>query len=403
MFCRGAMSVLCLTVALFVAVSPVQAVSAADATHGVVCEEWIEVAQDGSEHEVPARSRPTPARGAPNGSIADSKAATFQPGFRLQTRYAYDGAKGKHDLFIPRLRLKAKGQLFHVFRYYVEFRVDNVAQSGKDPKAQLENTWIEYSVTPDLALRAGLFDVPFSRNALTSDSKLLLMDRSLIKDALTSLGLADNTIGLLSYGRPFGGRFEYSAGIFNNEKFRKIGAPAANRSGYLMPAGRVAFHFLDRAPSGGYADYQSSYVGRGKKLSVGANSVYLSKARDHSNEFNVFAWGTDVFFSAGPFTLEAEYDCLRKHFLNANPNIRTDGWYVQTGYLVWRRLEFTARHQQLDPNAFVAGNGLRWTSVGLNIYIRGHNLKAQLDYTFRRGPGQPARTGVLQMQMQADY
>ena len=171
----------------------------------------------------------------------------------------------------------------------------------------------------------------------------------------------------------------------------------------MMPAGRVVFHFLDPAPRGGYADYQSSYVGKGKRLSIGANSAYLRKARDSVNEFNVLGWGADLFFSTGPFTVEAEYDRLRKELIGGNPDIQVDGWYVQAGYLVWRRVEFAARHQQLDPNVFVPNNRLRWTSVGSNIYIRGHNLKMQIEYTFRRGPGQVVKTDVLQIQMQADF
>jgi len=51
----------------------------------------------------------------------------------------------------------------------------------------------------------------------------------------------------------------------------------------------------------------------------------------------------------------------------------------------------------------VANNQLRWTSVGSNIYFRKHNVKLQLDYTFRRGPGQIVKTDVLQMQMQVDF
>jgi hypothetical protein len=153
----------------------------------------------------------------------------------------------------------------------------------------------------------------------------------------------------------------------------------------------------------GYADYQSSYVGKGKRLSIGANSAYLKKARDTVNEFNLLGWGTDVFFSAGPFSAEAEYDQLRKKLIGENPDIQMDGWYAQGGYLVWRRVEFAVRHQQLDRNVSVANNQLRWTSVGSNIYFRKHNVKLQLDYTFRRGPGQIVKTDVLQIQMQVDY
>ena len=332
----------------------------------------------------------------------ESNVITFTPGFRLQVRYIHDTTSGKDEIFIARLRLKAKGQLFHTVKYYTEYKIDTLARSGRDPVNGFENAWLEYSIAPNFAIRGGLYDVPFSRNALTSDSKLLFVDRSLIKDLLTSFGFADNTTGLLGHGRPFKGRFEYSVGIFNNEKFRKFRAPRANKSTQLMPAGRVVYHFLDPAPPGGYGDYQSSYVGKGKRLSIGANSAHLSKARDTGNEFNLLGWGTDAFFSTGPFSAEAEYDQLRKKLIR-NPDIQMDGWYVQAGYLVKGRVEFAVRHQQLDPNVSVAKNQLRWTTVGSNIYFLKHNVKLQLDYTFRRGPGQTVKTDVLQIQMQVDY
>ena len=421
--------------AILAAVFPVQLASvAADATREEPSEEWAGAAfppppsagqssassepkvgtPQGSKagqaadpkQETPVQPTSAGSPGAANSTnsdVSDSKWITFKPGFRLQARYIHDRESGKNELFVARLRLKAKGELFHAVRYHTEFKIDNLGRSGRNPTAELENAWLEYSVAANFAIRAGLYDAPFSRNALTSDSKLLLIDRSLIKDALTSVGFADNTTGLLGHGRPLKGRLEYSLGIFNNEKFRTIGAPGAHRSDYMMPAGRVVFHFLNPAPRGGYADYQSSHVGKGKRLSLGANSAYLRKARDTVNEFNLLGWGTDLFFSTGPFTVEAEYDRLRKELIGGNPDIQVDGWYVQAGYLVWRRVEFAARHQQLDPNVFVPNNRLRWTSVGSNIYFRGHNVKMQLEYTFRRGPGQVVKTDVLQMQMQVDF
>ena len=431
MLCRCAMNILLATLAIFVGVSPVWAAIAAwDATGEVTPEEraaeafsppssdqspppsnsevgnpkGTKTAQAGdSAKEKPLQPGSAGAQGAANSNGSNSKRIKFTPGFRLQVRYIHDRESGKNEFFVARLRLKAKGELFHAVRYYTELKIDTLGRSGKNPTVELENAWLEYSVAPNFAIRAGLYDAPFSRNALTSDSKLLLMDRSLIKDQLTSFGLADNTTGLLGHGRPFKGRFEYSVGIFDNEKFRKIGAPGANRSEYMMPAGRLVFHLLDPAPRGGYADYQSSYVGKGKRLSIGANSAYLRKARDTVSEFNLFGWGTDVFFSTGPFSLEAEYDRLRKDLIGGNPDRQIDGWYVQAGYLVWRRVEFTTRHQQLDPNVFVPNNTLRWTSVGSNIYFRGHSIKMQLEYTFRRGPGQVVKTDVVQIQMQADF
>jgi len=351
--------------------------------------------------------RPVPPAPPGAANSAPSENVTFVPGLRVQARYTYDGDSGVQNVYVARLRLKAKGDFFGTARYGLEIKLDNLGRAENDPKAELENAWLEFPVVPDLAFRVGLFDVPFSRNALTSDSKLLLVDRSLAKDALTSLGMADNTIGVLGHGRPFGGRFEYSAGIFNNLQFKRTGT-TDKRSDSLMPAGRIVFHFLDSATPGGYADYQSSYLGQGRRLSLGTNSAYLRNARDSAGEFALSAWGTDLFFSTNPFTLEAEYDRFRKEMRGGNPNVHGNGWYVQTGYLLpgslfRRRAEFSARYQEVDPDVRILANGTRWTSLGLNIYMQDHRLKMQMDYTFRRGPGSAIKTDVLQIQMQGDF
>jgi phosphate-selective porin len=366
MCCRRPISILLATVALFVAASSVQAQS-----------QYI--TPDGS------------------GDI------TFTPGLRLQSRYTYDDENGNHDIFIRRTRLKAKGEAFDVARYYAEIKIDSVGRFEKDPKAQVENAWLDFTVMPELALRVGLYDVPFSRNALTSDSKQLLMDRSLIKGALADLGLADNTIGVLGHGRPFGGHFEYSVGIFDNEKFEKSGTTATKQSDKLMPAGRIVFHLLDPAKPLGYADYRGSYLGQGQRLSIGANSGYLSKARDGVNEFDLFGWGVDLFFNTGSFTLEAEYDRFMEDMSGGNPDIEGDGWYVQAGYLLRPAIELAARYQELDADRSVSDNRLQWTSVGLNIYIREHNLKIQTDYTFKREQGSDVENDMFQIQLQLDY
>ena len=144
---------------------------------------------------------------------------TFTPGLRLQPRYEYNNIDKNNDFFIARVRLKGKGKVFDLASYFFEVKIDNVGRFNKTASAQVENAWINFPLIQDVDLRAGLYDMVFSRNALTSDSKLLLIDRSLIKDALTVLGIADNTVGVLAHGRPLDGHLSYGFGIFDNLGF----------------------------------------------------------------------------------------------------------------------------------------------------------------------------------------
>ncbi len=151
---------------------------------------------------------------------------------------------------------------FDIAKYYLELKIDKEGRFNEEPRGRIENAWLDFTICKDLGyLRVGLYNVPFSRNALTSDSKLLFMDRSLIKFALTKLGIVDNTVGVMFHGRPFGAHFEYAIGIFDNFEFDRITKIRTTHSDQLMPAGRLVINFLQpNSPHDGYADYKGSYI-----------------------------------------------------------------------------------------------------------------------------------------------
>jgi Phosphate-selective porin O and P len=314
---------------------------------------------------------------------------TFTPGVRIQPRYEYDANFSNNDFFIRRFRLKGSGSAYGVAKYGVELKIDNTNRFEANPTASVENAWLDFPVVVDSAyLRAGLYDIPISRNALTSDSKLLLMDRSLIKEALTGIGFADNTVGVMLHGRPYEGLYEYDIGVFDNVFFEKVGAAGTRQSDELMPAGRFMVCLMDPAgPPEGYADYKESYLGQGQRLDIAVNGGHLGDAFDAAIEYeNISALGGDLFFNSGRYVFQTEFDWFVED-LAGGGEIVGDGWYVQGGYLLgclWHSLaEAVVRYQTLDLDTNV--DTLRWTSMGMNFYIREHNLKVQTDYTFRDG------------------
>jgi hypothetical protein len=345
----------------------------------------------------------------------DCGSITFKPGLRVQSRYLYDDFTGNNDFFIRRFRLKCSGNAFEIANYGLELKIDSTGKidTNPTPPAIVENAWLDFPLLKDAAyLRVGLYDAPFSRNALTSDSKLLLMDRSLIKEELTTVGITDNTIGLLLHGRPCGGYVEYGVGIFDDVAFERFGTVVTRNSNDLMPMGRVVWHLLDPAtPADGYADERESYVGKGSRLDIGANAAYLSNCTDGVNEFDLHAWGVDLFYNSGPWVFTAEYDHGLEDMSGGATDLDIDGFYVQAGYLFcWCKtvccpcdpvLELAARYQELDPLS--SDNRLKWTSLGLNLYIRDHNLKIQTDYTFKDEEALAVDNNVFQLQLQLDY
>jgi hypothetical protein len=240
------------------------------------------------------------------------------------------------------------------------------------------------------------------------------MDRSLIKDALTAFGLADNGIGVMARGRPLEGHLEYAVGAFNNDRFDGLGT-SGKATGWVMPAVRLAVDLLDPAPPGGYADYRGSYVGKGRRLSIGTNAEWLGNAEIGLREFDIYALGTDLFFNVGPYTLQAEYDWFR---LTGNVDRSNHGWFVQGGYLVeplnkslaerapwFPDLELAARYQvveAINASTFLSAERERRTSLGLNAYVHDHNLKVQTDFSFRQLEDS-ADSKLFQIQLQLDF
>jgi phosphate-selective porin len=334
---------------------------------------------------------------------------TFTPGMRIQTRYEYNEIDKNNDFYINRLRLKGGGKFFGFGKYYFEVKIDGAGKFNKTPKAQVENAWMNFNVAKSVNLRAGLYDFVFSRDALTSDSKLLLMDRSLIKDALAVLGFADNTVGLLLHGRPLDGHLSYGFGVFDNIGFETAALDStvlARKSDGALTAGRLVYDFLDPAKLDGYGDYWGSYIGKGQRLSVGGNAAYLTEAEDlriSDKTFSIYAVGGDVFFNTGPFTAQAEYDMYKQDTEADSTDIDGAGWYAQAGYLFLPKVEFAVRYQELDPNSNVSGDKLMWTTVGINYYFRSQKLKLAVDYTFKKEETGEFDNNVFKIQLQLDF
>jgi hypothetical protein len=335
---------------------------------------------------------------------------TFVPGMRIQPRYNYDENFQENDFFINRFRLKGAGSMYGLGKYYVELQLDGTSRFQTQAIAQDQNAWMDFIFEEELLyFRVGLFDVPFSRDALTSDSKLLIMDRSLIRGDLAALGLADDTVGFMFHGRPHKGHLEYAVGLFDDFAFEKRDPLFPRETDQLMPAFRVGAALLDPYPAlDGYADYKASYLGQSTRLDLGFNAAHLGEVFDGPVVLDLTAVGGDLFFAKGHYTFQAEYDFYVENIAFAG-DFTGHGWYAQGGYLFNvcdPCLEFAVRYQTLDSD--LQPDEFRWTSIGFNWYIRDHNLKIQTDYTFRNGGpldpnGRILDENVYALQFQLDF
>jgi phosphate-selective porin O/P len=337
---------------------------------------------------------------------------TFKPGARIQSRYMYDDANNQNDFLIRRTRIKGSGKVYDLANYGLEIRFDNAEKFGPPTpitSSNVENAWVCFDVVKDnVYLKVGLYDLPFSRAVLTSDSKTLFQDRNITSGALTSIGMADNGVGLTLHGRPLGGKLEYGIGVYDNIRFDAVG----KNSNGLMPLGRVAWYFLDPAVGGstsgmpdGYADYRGSYLGQGNRLVLGAQFASLPNVRQGASEFDVSAWSVDLLYNSGPWVFEADYSWFAEEMEVGASDLKGEGWTVQGGYMLNCCWELAARYQALDdPITPINGStGAKWTSIGMNYYFHEHNFKVQGDYTWKDESGVETDNDLFQVQLQLDF
>ena len=90
-------------------------------------------------------------------------------------------------------------------------------------------------------------------------------------------------------------------------------------------------------------------------------------------------------------------------------NVNSNGWYAQVAYLLpfeigkKLKIEPNFRYQEFNKNNSISGKKINATSVGLNFYIRGHNLKAQMDYTLFGEETNALNNNVFEVQLQFDF
>jgi len=70
----------------------------------------------------------------------------------------------------------------------------------------------------------------------------------------------------------------------------------------------------------------NTVASRGSRLVVSANAASLTNVVQGASEFDLYAWGFDVFFNQGPWVAEAEFDLFRENGDNATPDLDGEGW-----------------------------------------------------------------------------
>jgi hypothetical protein len=303
---------------------------------------------------------------------------------RIQPRYewkekddATDTDAG-NDFYIRRTRLGVKVRATENISGKLEWKFDNYLQEEKTTKSKLENAYVAFDYFDSrFIVEFGLKDSVFSREGQVSDSKILFDNKSTIINKIQDERLTDNATGLHIKGKLMDRHLEYGLGIYEG------GDDDTQTEGVeddkLQYAAGLVYHILDPESR------QGSHIGDGKTyLTVGAYFANQSDRTIVLDTLDISTYGADLFGQFNTFTFTGGYFILDKDFDIAEVQ-ENDGYYIEGAYLLPREvgvgeLEFAARYQAYTPDSDANAADEKQTSLGVNYYIKKHNVKVQTTY-----------------------
>ncbi len=298
-------------------------------------------------------------------------------GGRMQFRYWFkdnDEDYGKVDtnnMDVRRARLCIGGNVYSkMTHYYIEMDGDSFDIGVRD-------FYVYWTPMEELNAKLGYFKVPFNQQRMSTSAKLLFQDRAIASELFDQ----DRDYGFDIYGKPFEGRIEYHAAMFQGageDDEKRTTKAEDNLDNELMYVFNVRF-----SPFGKYdtvdesdlkftekfrASVAASVVINPKKTDVKqVNSDGVLGLVDLSMKYRGASWHNECF---------ARSDDPEDSGATTNSN----GFFSQAGYFVLpKKLEFAVRYSMLDPNTDVANDIQREYTGGVNYYFKGHRSKIQTD------------------------
>lgn len=286
---------------------------------------------------------------------------------------------------IRRAKMAASGNAYE----HVKFKLE-VNFAGTPV---LDDAWIEDDHLSYFIGKVGQFKAPFSLEELTSATEILTVERSEVVKQIApereqgisfsgkglAGGLLDYSIGGFNSG-PASAATTYSVGSYNNAGKNKT----ANDNDQLMYVGRVVVKPADW-------------------MNIGVNGL-TSQDSVGSTAKGRTSYGVDLQLKNPKRGCSLQGEYLRQWLKDPSDNTTTsDGFYVILGhYFVPKHLEAIVKYEEYDSNKDVTNqDDIRWTTIGLNYYIYGHDAKLMADYIIKdeKEGGYDNNTFLAQLQL----
>lgn len=319
----------------------------------------------------------------------------FEAGDRGDSRFS----DANDRIYLRRARLNASGRFLEKYDFRLEVELAGTLASTSSLRAQLTDAFVAWRGLPALNIWVGQFKTYYGFEFLSLDPRLFTIERSLVTDRLTVWRQLGAGVG----GDLLGKRVAYSVGAFNGNAANN----SFNDNDSFLVAGRLSGSPWLGVVQGEVASWSvgvNGYMSEDASVSPGPEFGFALPGAVFSG--NRAAWGFDTQLHYGPLDLWAEF--LKTQFRPTDglpaPEVNARGWYVQaTGYVLPPRLQLLARYETFNPNPLRPDNDRSTWTFGANYYIRGNNLKLQLDYLRTELPAPDPVQGKLLARVQAMF
>lgn len=320
-------------------------------------------------------------------------------GDRGDARFAND------RFYLRRARLNAQGKFLEEFDFRLEIELAGTLGNTSGLRGQLTDAFVNWNRYKFANVKVGQFKTPFGFEQLFADPRLTTIERSLVNDRLTLSRQVGVTVG----GELLDQRMTYSVGSFNgngvnnsandDNRFLRVA-----RLGVVPWRGRLFGGNANwSVGAGGYSSDDTS-VSPGTEFSF--DSTPATPERDNVFDGKRDGIGLDTQLTAGPFEIWAEglRTTWKPDSGRPKQEIESRGWYVQaSAFVIPQKLQVVLKAEEFDPRRDIEIDSTETGTVGLNWYLKGHDLKLMANYLHVRSEREPRNQNKVLARLQVIF